>query len=61
MFVIILRNIAFFVICNNIRIQIFKIIKNVLKAKIIVENYINKKIIILRIFLNSKNDEINKN
>ena len=61
MFVIILRNIVFFVICNDIRTRIFKIIKNVLKTKIIAENYVNKKVIISRIFLNLKNNEINKN
>ena len=60
-FVIILRNIAFFVMCNNIRTRIFKIIKNVLKTKIIVKNHVNKKVIISQIFLNSKNNEINKN
>ena len=61
MFVIILRNIDLFVICNDTRTQIFKITKYVLKTKIIAKNYINKKVFISRISLNSKNNEINKN
>ena len=60
-FVIILRNIAFFFMCNNIRARILKINLNVLKTKIIVEKNVNIKVFISRISLNSKNNDVNKN
>ena len=60
-FVIILRNIAFFFMCNSTRTRILKINSNVLKAKIIIEKSVDIKMFISRISLNSKNNDVNKN
>ena len=56
-----IRNIKSFVICNEIRIRLIRIIVNVFEIEIIVDKSIDERILISRISLNSKNDEINKN
>ena len=55
------RNIQFFVMCNDIRIRLLIVDTNVLKTKIIVDKHADYKIFILRISLNCKNDDVNKN
>ena len=55
-----LRNIRSFVICNEIKIRITRIVENVLKIEIIASKSQNINILISRISLNFKNDEINK-
>ena len=61
MFVMLLRNIKSFVMCNDIRIRLIYITINVFEIEIIIDKSINEKFLISRISLNSKNDEINKN
>ena len=61
MFIMLFRNIKSFVMCNEIRIRLICIIVNVFETEIIVDKSINERILISRISLNSKNDEINKN
>ena len=61
MFVMLLRNIRSFVIYNEIKIQITRIVENVLKIEIIVDKSQNINILISRISLYLKKDEINKN
>ena len=61
MFVMLLRNIRSFVMCNEIKVRITRIVEHVLKIEIIVDKSQNIKILISRISLNFKNDEINKN
>ena len=61
MFVMIFRNIQFFVMCNDIRARILIVDNNVLKTKIIVDKHVDHKIFISRISLNCKNDDVNKN
>ena len=61
MFVMIFRNIQFFVMCNDIRTRLLIIDQNVLKTKIIANKHVNYKIFILRISLNCKNNDVNKN
>ena len=56
-----LRNIRSFVMCNKIKIQITHIVEIVLKIEIIVDKFQNINILMSRISLNFKNDEINKN
>ena len=57
----IFRNIQFFVMYNDIRIRLLIVDKNVLKTKIVINKHVNYKIFILRILLNCKNDDVNKN
>jgi type IV secretory pathway component VirB8 len=45
---------------NDIQIRLIRIINNVLKIEIIVEKLIDENILILRISLNLKNDDVNK-
>ena len=61
MFIILFRNIKSLVMCNEIRIRLIRIIVNVFEIEIIVDKSIDERILISRISLNSKNDEINKN
>ena len=58
---IIFRNFSFFVQCNDIRIKLIRVIQHVLKTEIINNKFKNEKILISRILLFSKNDEISKN
>ena len=60
MFVMIFRNIQPFVMCNDIRARLLIVEKNVLKAKIIADKYADHKILISRVLLNCKNDDVNK-
>ena len=61
MFIMLFRNIKSFVMCNETRIRLIRIIVNVFEIEIIVDKSIDEKILISRISLNSKNNEINKN
>ena len=60
MFVMLLRNIRSLVMCNEIRARITRVDNNVMKIEIIIDKYKNEIIVIFRILLNFKNDEINK-
>ena len=60
MFVMLLRNIRFFFMCNEIKVRITRIVENVLKIEIIANKFQSTSILISRISLNFKNDEINK-
>ena len=60
MFIMLLRNIRSFVMCNEIKVRITRIVENVLKIEIIANKSQNINILISRISLNFKNDEINK-
>ena len=55
------RNIRFFIMCNNIRIRLTRVTFHVLKIEMMLNKSIDKKILIFRISLDSKNNEINKN
>ena len=46
--------------CNDIRARLLIVEKNVLKAKIIADKYADHKILISRVLLNCKNDDVNK-
>ena len=61
MLVMIFRNIQFFVMYNDTRARLLIIDQNVLKTKIIVDKHANYKILISRISLNCKNDDVSKN
>ena len=61
MFVMIFRNIQFFVMCNDIRARLLIVNQNVLKTKIIADKHVDHKILISQISLNCKNDDVNKN
>ena len=61
MSLIILRNLSFPVQCNGTRVKLTRITSHVLKTEIIDDKCKNEKILISRISLQSKNDEINKN
>ena len=58
--VMLLRNIRSFIICNEIKTRITRIVENVLKIEIIVDKFQNINIFIFCILLNFKNDKINK-
>ena len=61
MFIMLFRNIKSFVMCNETRIRLIRIIVSVFEIEIIVNKSIDERILISRISLNLKNDEINKN
>ena len=61
MLIMLFRNIKSFVMCNETRARLIRIIVNVLEIEIIVDKSIDEKILFSRISLNSKNDKINKN
>ena len=61
MFIMFFRNIRFFIMCNNIRIRLTRVTFHVLKIEMMLNKSIDKKILIFRISLDSKNNEINKN
>ena len=60
MFIMFFRNIRFSIMCNDIRAKFTRVTFYVLKIEMISNKSINEKILIFRISLNSKNDEINK-
>ena len=61
MLVMLLRNIRPPVMCNETRVRITRIAEHVLKAEIIADKSQGTSILISRIPLNSKDDEVNKN
>ena len=61
MFIMLFRNIRFFVICNDTRARFTRVTFHVLKIEMMSNKSIDEKILIFRISLDSKNDEINKN
>ena len=58
--IMIIRNLKLFVMCINIRARFIHVDRNVLKTKVIDEKYVNIKILISRISLQSKDNESNK-
>ena len=56
MFIIILRNLKFFIKCNNIKIRIIRVNKKIIEIEIIDDKQKNIKIIIFRISLQFKNN-----
>ena len=60
-FIMFFRNIRFFIMCNDIRAKLTRVTFHVLKIEMISNKSIDEKILIFRISLDSKNDEINKN
>ena len=60
MSIIIIRNLKSLVICNNTRARLTHIDRNVLKTKVIDKKHVDIKILISRIFLQSKDDESSK-
>ena len=59
-FIMFFRNIRFFVMCNDIRTKFTRVTFHILKIEMISNKSIDEKILIFRISLNLKNDEINK-
>ena len=60
MHIMLLRNIRSFVMCNDIKARITRIDESYIKVEIISSKFKNTFILISRIFLNFKDDDVNK-